>query len=454
MNLDGRSGKKIAIIGKNGCGKSTFLKVLLGEVAPDRGQVIAVNETIGYLPQEIAFPPEFTLVGEYLESQLAEAWEQYKIDIALQQLQIAPEFMIKELQHLSGGERVKVRLVDLLLQEPTMLLFDEPTNNLDSETVLWLQKFMQEFMGTIVFVSHDRAFINAVSSTIWEFDHETHSIRAYGGDFDFFWTERQRRIEQQRQQHEAQFKEIVALEKWLTANEFHPKYRFSDRVLSKKQALENLQKNLVPKPQAEPKIRLISPASAVEGLLMKVSISRKPLPEKDILRNVQLSIHNDDRILITGANGVGKTTLLNILAGEERDFEGMLESKPNLRLGYLKQFSHYAKEVTVLETFLRETYTTETEARSVLANYLFTTEFMSSKLQSLSQGELRRLHLAIILTNQPDILFLDEPTNHLDIFSKATLEHFIAQLQIPLVIVSHDRYFIEKIAMTNEYHIS
>lgn len=448
INLDGHSGKKIAIVGKNGCGKSTMLKLLTGENQPDKGTVLHTNEVIGYLPQEITFPKEYSLVGEYLESLLAEPWMQYQIDIGLQQLGLPAEFLLQELGHLSGGEKVKTALAGLLLEEPTILLFDEPTNNLDMPGISWLENFIKEFPGTVVFVSHDRELINHVSQYVWEIDHEDCCLRVYGGNYEFFQVERQRRREKQLQQYEAQYKEIVALEDWLKANEFHPKYRFSDRVLSQKQALENLRKNLVKKPLAEPKISPQLASKVEKGLVAKVVVEKKTLPERDILKKVTIAIHHHEKVLVRGANGAGKTTLLNILAGIDVDFAGSRQVRPELRIGYLKQFPNLDKQKTVLENFLHATYTSESEARAILAKYLFSTEYMISKLCNVSQGELRRLDLAIILTNKPDLLLLDEPTNHLDIFSREALENFITQENIPMVLVSHDRYFTEKLQIS------
>ncbi len=451
--LDGEAGKKIALVGKNGCGKSSLLKILLGEIKPDKGTVHASHEVIGYLPQTIDFPDNHTLVGEYLESLLPEPWLTYKLDIALEKVGLSQGFLIKELLHLSGGEKVKVALVGLLLEEPTLLLFDEPTNNLDAEGISFVENFIKKFPGTVLFISHDRELINNASETIWELDHETAALRIYGSSYDDFLAVRNKRREHQLQQHEAQYKQIVALENWLKANEFHPKYRFSDLVLSQKQALENLRKNLIPKPSADPRIRPARGAMVDKGLLAKVAITQKQLPERSILQNISVDVHHGEKLLICGPNGTGKTTLLNILAGHDIEFQGTRISRPDLRIGYLKQSSTLVRDKTVLDNFLYHTYTNETEARATLAKYLFPTEFMNSKLSSLSMGEIRRLDLAIILTNKPQLLLLDEPTNHLDIFSREELECFIVQEAIPMVIVSHDRYFIEKISISRQIHL-
>ncbi|MBI4836742.1 MAG: ABC-F family ATP-binding cassette domain-containing protein [Candidatus Abawacabacteria bacterium] len=447
LSIDGSSGKKIAIVGKNGSGKSSLLKLLTGEFVPDQGRVTKANEIIGYLPQEITFPSNYQLVGEYLESFLTESWLQYQIDIALQKLDLPDNFLLKDLALLSGGEKVKVALAALLLQSPTVLLFDEPSNNLDLAGTIWLESFIKNFTGTVIFISHDRTLINRVSGYIWELDHEEHSLYVHTGSYEDFIAQRIRRREHQLQQHEAQYKEIVLLEKWLKANEFHPKYRYSDLVLSQKQALENLRKNLVTKPQPDPQISPQLARKTDKGLVMKAIITGKTFPEKQILQNLTFSIHHQEKVLITGPNGAGKTTLLNIIAGEDKNFAGTIVMKDTIKIGYLRQFSRLPTDIPLLEIFLQHTYTTESEARAILAKYLFPSEYMSSKLGSLSFGEIRRLELAIIITNKPHLLLLDEPTNHLDTFSREAIEKFIVENTIAMLVVSHDRYFIEKVGI-------
>ncbi|MCK5320932.1 ABC-F family ATP-binding cassette domain-containing protein, partial [Candidatus Parcubacteria bacterium] len=191
ISLDSSSRKKVALVGKNGCGKSTLLKVLNREINPSSGSLDIANEDVAYLPQDINFP-DYNLVGEFLEIKLNEPWMDYKIDIVMSSVGLDEEYLLKNIENLSGGEKVKVALAGLLMDEPTILLLDEPTNNLDSEGVKWLENFILSFNGSIIVVSHDRYLINKIINEIWEIDPNTLDIIIYGGNYDKFLEEKNR----------------------------------------------------------------------------------------------------------------------------------------------------------------------------------------------------------------------------------------------------------------------
>ncbi len=447
VSLDGASKKRVAIVGKNGCGKSTLLRLLTGELEPAHGSVNCSQEMIAYLKQDILFPDEEQLVGAYLESKLEEEWMVYQIDIALQDVSLPQDILQQPLSTLSGGQRVRIALAELLLTEPTILLLDEPTNHLDHDSIEWLKGFVNEFRGTVAFVSHDRYFINAVANQIWEITAE-HGIEVYSGTYDRFLVERFERYEKRMQLYEFSMREVNELEAWLAENANHPKYKFTATVAQKKKALERMERKAPPAPVPDPRVKMQSLKPGQEGMIFSLRINSKKFGDHALLKDTVLKVEQGDRVLIEGPNGSGKSTLLGILSGKDKDFDGTLQTRANLKIGYLGQFSSLDPDKTVLDEFGASTHIEYTSGRSVLANFLFPAELVDHKIKTLSYGQQRRLEFAILLTNKPDLLLLDEPTNHLDIFLREDLERFLLDQDIAMVLISHDRYFIKKVGIT------
>lgn len=444
ISLDSAAKKRVAIVGKNGCGKSTLLKLLLGELEPSRGNVSCSHELVAILRQDIEFPDEEKLVGEYLESKLEEDWMTYKIDMVLQDVNLPADITLNQLKTLSGGQRVRIALAELLLSEPTILLLDEPTNHLDTATIEWLIGFIRDFKGSVAFVSHDRSFINQVANQIWEITSEK-NIEVYGCNYDKFLVERYERYQKALALHEFSQREVTELEEWLAENANHPKYKFTATVAQKKKALERMEKKTPPKPVADPRVKMKNLETGQQGTVLSLKVEKKSFGEREVLKNLELKILNGERILLRGPNGSGKSTLLNIMSGTDRDFVGQLTLRNNLKIGYLGQFSRLDPNATVLEEFGTNTQIEYTTGRSVLANFLFPAELVDSKIKTLSYGQQRRLEFAILLTNKPDLLLLDEPTNHLDIFLREDLERFLLEQGVAMCVISHDDYFIKKI---------
>ena len=449
LSLDGAAKKRVAIVGKNGCGKSTLLKLMLGELEPSEGTVSRSQEVVACLRQDIQFPDETVTVGGYLLSKLEEEWMSYQIDIAFEQVNLGPELLEQTLKSLSGGQRVRVAIAELLLQEPTILLLDEPTNHLDVASVEWLIGFIQEFRGTVAFVSHDRAFINAVANQIWEISAEQ-NLEVYTGTYEQFLVQRYERYQKRLQDHEFSQREVTELEEWLAENANHPKYKFTATVAQKKKALERMEKKAPPAPVPDPRVKMKSVLTGQAGTVLNLKLNSKTFGDTEILKNVHLKIEQGDRILIEGRNGSGKSTLLNILSGADKAFDGQLTLRNGIKIGMVGQFSKLDPEKTVLEEFGNNTRIEYSSGRSVLANFLFPAEFVDSKIKSLSYGQQRRLEFAILLTNKPDLLLLDEPTNHLDIFLREDLERFLGDQEIAMVLISHDKYFVSKIGITKK----
>jgi ATPase subunit of ABC transporter with duplicated ATPase domains len=459
ISLDSAAKKRVAIVGKNGSGKTSLLKLLIGEAEPVQGTVTCSHEIIGYLKQEPDFGDEEKLVGEFLESRLGEDWMTYKVEMVLDEVNLPKEIQIQQLNKLSGGQRMRIALAEVLLKEPTILLLDEPTNHLDYASIEWLIGFMNAFNGTVAFVSHDRTLINRVANQIWEITNEK-NIEVYGVKYDRYIIERYERYLKKLSLFELSQREMVELQDWLRENANNPKYKFTATVAQRKKALERMEVKAAPEPMADPRVKMHDLRKDQAGTVLSVKINEKkfkdrgPTEERVILKNVEFKIYAGDRFLITGPNGSGKTTLMKILAGEDKDFDGELKHKQGLKIGYLRQFTQLDPEETVIDQFGAKTEVEYTLGRSILSKYMFPAEYMDNKIKHLSFGQQRRLELAIMLTNRPDLLLLDEPTNHLDIFLREDLENFLMQQEVAMCIISHDTYFIDKIGITNSVELA
>lgn len=453
ISVAGSEQKRIAIVGRNGSGKSTLLRILAQEIQPDEGIVTQTNEILAYLEQE----PDFSMheyVGEFLESKIEEAWEEYKIETALRDVGLDVEYMYKLTAGLSGGEKVKVALAGILIDEPTILLLDEPTNNLDAEGIEWLIQFLCAFRGSIICISHDRYLINAIADNIWEIDSIDRGIQVYGGNYDAYVDEKERIFENLLADYNAMEREIKRIRMWLRINEFHPKYRFSSFVMSQKAKLAKLEAAQIDKPQEGLINNIQNLGTQLRGRVIKVAVEEKAFDDNVVLRNLEFEMHKGERLLLSGANGSGKSTLLKMIAGDDTDYDGVIELGSGVSIGYLRQVSDLDQENTIIREFEKRTGIIEPQSRSILYQYGFDHKMATHQISSLSFGQLKRLDLAIILAQKPNLLILDEPTNHLDINTREEIEEFIMQQAIAMIIVSHDTYFIDKIQIDTQLNLS
>lgn len=448
VSLDSAAQKRVAIVGKNGSGKSSLIKLLVGELEPVEGTVSCSREVIGYLKQEPDFGDEEKTVAQFLESKLEEEWMTYKVEMVLDEVSLPSDIQQLQIKNLSGGQRMRIALAEVLMKEPTIILLDEPTNHLDTQSITWLIGFLNGFKGTVAFVSHDRTFINNVANQIWEITSDR-NIEVYGVKYDQFLIERYERYLKKLAAYELGQREMKELQEWLRENANNPKYKFTATVAQRKKALERMEVKAPPEPVADPRVKMHDLHKGQDGTVLSVKIKEKNIGGKKILQNVEFKIPAGERVLIRGPNGSGKTTLMKILAGVDKDFEGQLVHKQGIKIGYLSQFTQLNPDETVINQFSAKTQIEYTLARSILSKYLFPAEFVEEKIKNLSFGQQRRLELAILLTNKPDLLLLDEPTNHLDIFLREDLESFLMQQEVAMCIISHDSYFLEKIGISN-----
>ncbi|AMX00834.1 ribosomal protection-like ABC-F family protein [Rummeliibacillus stabekisii] len=486
LSVEVNLGERVAIVGRNGCGKTTLFKVIAGIEQPDEGRIVKTKgQTIGYLHQIPMFKDitVFNVLSQTFEqlhemkARLTELEQMMAINMSekvltqygdlLEQYQLAGGYEIEAkiasisnglkitqlleqpFEALSGGEKTKVMLAQILLKQPNILLLDEPTNHLDLAAIEWLEDYLNYFKGTVLIVSHDRAFLNNVVNKILEI--EDGEIWVSKGNYDQYVRNKEAKIAQQFAEYQEQQKKIQKIKEAIRrlrqwANEASPPnpdlYRKA-KVMEK--MLERM--DLVKKPRVERQMNLQLKADERSGkevfLLNHVSHG---FEEDFLFMNVHLPIFYRDRLAIVGNNGTGKSTLLKILLGELIPIDGEVKQGSNLKIGYLaQQFGQFNKEERLIEAFRRDVSMTEYEARHMLAQFLFYGHDVFKKVEQLSGGEKMRLRLAQLMVQQCNVLVLDEPTNHLDIESREALEEAIEKFDGTIVAISHDRYFLQKL---------
>lgn len=480
-------GDRIGLIGRNGTGKSTLLRILAGSEEPDGGEVVrAARMRLGYLGQEAGFQEkgsaydivlrrlshltEWAAELRELESRMREMTDPEALDRLMERyaalserfereggyemdarvrtvllgLGLQEEQLYRELATLSGGERERVALAALLVTEPELLVLDEPTNHLDMAGVEWLEQYLKGYKGAVLVVSHDRAFLDAVTHRTWELD-EHEGLLVYRGSYSAAQAQRAERLARQWKAYEAQQEEIARLEA------FVEKYRAGNRAVqarSRAKRLERLER--IDRPRLEePALRLEIPLSAARGsreVLRAEGVGHR-YDGRWVLQGVNLTVTRGERIAIVGPNGSGKTTLLRLLAGRMTPAEGSVYFGRDIEIGFYSQhFEGLDDERTVIDEVLEVRHMTAPEARSYLACFLFRGDDVFKRVGVLSGGERRRLMLAKLLLSPANVLCLDEPTNHLDISSREMLEEALLDYPGTLLFISHDRYFIDRLA--------
>lgn len=483
------AGDRVGIVGRNGAGKTTLLKLLTGELTADEGEFFVSQDTrVGYHKQRDNFDSEGTVIGEIdkifteihaLEAQIEQVtaeieagksdaaqiekldrlhltYEQkggytYKSEITgiLHSMAFTSEFYSKKIGSLSGGERTRLALAALLLEKPELLLLDEPTNHLDIGTLKWLEQYLASYRGTIMVVSHDRYFLDRIANRIFEVEH--HKVYTYEGNYTKSLAQKTLRRETQQRAYDNQQREIARQEEMIRKMKQHGTEHLAKRAASREKRLDMIERVERPETlQGRMKISFKQNFPSGEDVILAKELSKSfgfGENKRELFRHVDLDIKRGERICIVGPNGVGKTTLLRILLEEQQPTSGYLKLGHNVAFGYYDQgqlllnASH-----TVLEE-LKESYRlyTDTEMRSILGRFLFRGDDVFLRVGSLSGGEKARLSLLKLMLSGANTLILDEPTNHLDIDSKEVFEDALLEFPGTAIIVSHDRYFLQKI---------
>lgn len=486
-------GDRIGIVGANGAGKTTLLNILSGRLAFESGDFFVSSDTkIGYLKQSDNFSSEKTVYDEMLSifreviemeetlsqlsheiSELSSRGENvdkllhqyddlteefknkngygYKSEIhgILNSMAFTEDYYSKKISILSGGERTRLALASLLLKKPDLLLLDEPTNHLDIGTLKWLEQYLKSYSGTIVLISHDRYFLDQTVNRIFEI--ENHKLVTYEGNYTLYADKKRMKEADEIRKYESQQKEIQRQEEIIRRFKQHGTEKLAKRAQSREKRLEHIEK--LDKPEAslgKMKIRFKQRHQSGNDVITAKDLSKsygRGDDKRQLFKNVELDIKRGERICLVGPNGIGKTTLLKIIMDYISPDEGFVKLGHNIIFGY------YDQEQSLLNygnTVLDEIHSdyrlySETEIRSLLGRFLFKNDTVFQLVSSLSGGEKARLSLLKLMLSGANVLLMDEPTNHLDIASKEVFEEALRDFPGTLIVVSHDRYFLNKI---------
>lgn len=492
INLQVLERDRIGLVGVNGAGKSTLLQILAGELTPDGGQIFKAKETrVGYLAQNSGLQSDRTIWEEMLtvfadlseterelrqmEIQIADpaadhedkAYKEllsryavksdwfkdhggYEIETRIRSVlhgmgfgDFSPDTVIST---LSGGQKTRLALARILLQAPDLLMLDEPTNHLDIQTLTWLEDYLRNYSGALLVVSHDRYFLDRLANVIVEI--ERHQSRRYTGNYSRYIELKAAEYESQMKLYEKQQDEIARMEAFIQRNIVRAST--TKRAQSRRKALEKME--VMDRPLGDLKKASFSfeaeimsgkDVLQVDGLSYAFEPGAKPL-----FRNVSFSLKRGETVALIGPNGIGKSTLLKMLIGDLSPAMGTITWGTKVKIGYYDQEqSHLNPDNTVLEEVWSVfPHLEEVRIRSVLGNFLFSGEDVLKKIAALSGGEKARVSLAKLMLQKANVLILDEPTNHLDLFSKEVLESALLDYDGTLLFISHDRYFLNKMA--------
>lgn len=487
VNFEIKDKQKIAVVGRNGCGKTTLLKVISGEIELDRddtdgGAIISAGiKSIGYLKQTAFDDESITLVEEIrkvyrpiinLKNRIDELslmletdhsdekikeysalQEQFNLlggyyfekeyETAIRKFGFTESEKLKPLSDFSGGQRTKIAFIKLLLSKPDILLLDEPTNHLDINSIEWLEDYIKNYEKSVVIVSHDRMFLDKTVDTVYEIEYgETH---CYPGNYTFFTQQKKILHEKQQKDYEYQQKEIARLRQ--IVDRFKNKPTKVAMTRSKLKAIEHMV--LIEKPEnSDNKTFHANFQPETKSFKEVLSVKDLSIGYDKPLSVVNVNVMRGERLGIIGGNGLGKSTFLKTITGQIPALSGTYKLGSNVTVGYFdQQISQNSSSKTVLEDFWDNFPTlSETQARTALGAFLFTGDDVQKKVSQLSGGERVRLTLCKILKTKPNLLILDEPTNHMDIIGKETLEEMLLKYEGTLIFVSHDRYFTQKLA--------
>ncbi|XRG79863.1 ABC-F type ribosomal protection protein [Rossellomorea sp. GAMAL-10_SWC] len=499
-NLDIKQSERVALIGENGVGKSTFINALLGNIPLKKGmlQIHYSKDEIGWLltdeenqenlsAREVieSFDQERYFIKKNIEKYLLDLsneenlanyneslskyleldgydWET-KIDQVLKKFQLPQELWNIPFSHLSGGQKTKVKLAKVMMKQPKLLILDEPTNHLDTESIQWLTEWLQNFKDSVLFISHERQFIDDVATVTVELT-ESGTFK-YNGGYSTYKIQKEHERKTQQSQYEKQEAEkkklietINQYKQWFTSSHnaaserdpFAKKQAAKNalRFKSKEKDLDRLEKRKVEKPK---EVKTISASFENDSFSAKQMITFEKVnfsyDEKSLFNQVDFILNREDRLAVIGKNGSGKSTFLKLLTGLMIPNNGTVRHNPQLKIGYfMQELEALNEDSTILNEILSLPNMTETEARTILACFLFRREDVYKNIAQLSMGEKCRVAFVKLYFSDSNLLVLDEPTNYLDIHTRERIEEALASYPGAVVVVSHDPYLLKRVS--------
>lgn len=510
LNLEINEGERLAILGRNGCGKTTLLRIILGEehgggrierhspqqewgfmrqrseietgmnvldaVRRESGQIYEVKRNLEELEQRLSMSTEadeellaaYTQVMEQYEQLNGYMWET-EVEKVLTRLGLSAEHWNRPYHSLSGGQKTKARLAGLLVSKPKFLILDEPTNHLDEGSMRWLEEWLSSYEGTLLFVSHDRTFIDQVATGVIEFSPD--ALTKYKGGYSDYKIHKERELREQETIYRRQELERKALEETIRNYQewFHKAHNSAtdvevkitqsfykakankniSRYHAKQKQLERLERERVDKPREAAKLNMelqMNPLAARQLLALE-EVSFSYTGEKPLLRDLRIAVERGDRLAVRGPNGTGKTTLLKLMIGELEPSQGKVTRHPQLKIGYFSQeLEGLPENQTLLDSLLTLPSMTQSAARTILGCFLFSRDDVFKRIGDLSMGEKCRVAFLRLYFGGANLLVLDEPTNYLDIDTQEVMENVLKQASGALVLVSHDRMLTKSLA--------
>lgn len=483
LSFDVKTNERIALIGSNGCGKTTTLKIIMGIESYDSGNISIRKESkIGYLTQ---MPPKEddnvsaksvylrgvqelidleNKISDFVENMssnekdiklLDKLQEEFrisggyslkeKIEKIRNGFKITNELLDREYNKLSGGEKTLINLASIILSNPDILLLDEPTNHLDIDTLEWFEEYLSSYNGTVVIISHDRYFLDRTVNKIIEIENGNANI--YHGNYSYYLKESEKRLMIEFQNYKNQQKEIKALKEaierykvWGAKSDNPMFFRRAKAIETRLEKMEVIEK---PKTKSELRINL-NVEDRTSNRVMVISNLDLKIGNKELLRNSHMEVYYKERVCLMGKNGAGKTTFIKNILNNTHD---NIKLGTNIKIGYIPQEIRFDNEDLTIYEHMRKIFVgSESELRSKLNQFYFTTDNIDKKVKNLSGGEKVRLKLLELILKNANFLILDEPTNHIDIDTREILEESLLAYDGTILFISHDRYFINKIA--------
>ena len=490
VSLDVSDNSRIALVGRNGVGKSTLLKMIIGNESPDAGQITKKKGlTIGYLAQNTGLESDKTIYAEMLSvferlqimeknlhemeakiadpgadhsssaySQLLNQYDQllhdfeeqngygYEAEVrsVLHGFHFEQEDYDRKISSLSGGQKTRLALAKLLLEQRDLLILDEPTNHLDIDTLTWLEGYVQNYKGALLIVSHDRYFLDRIVNEVYEISH--HHSSYYKGNYSAYIDQKAERLRQDWKNYEKQQAEISKLEDFVNKNLVRAST--TKRAQSRRKQLEKMERLERPEGDEKGPHFKFTADSQSGNIVLTVKDAAIGYDGRIISSPINIDLRKNQVMAIVGPNGIGKSTLLKSVLGQIPFVKGSSEFGTNVKVGYYDQEQHnlHDKKTVLNELWDDHPTTPEKDIRSILGSFLFIGDDVSKVVHNLSGGEKARLLLPKLAMKHDNFLILDEPTNHLDIDSKEVLENAVMDFNGTVLFVSHDRYFINKVA--------